>query len=167
MFVANAAPILAKNISFLKKFNTPVSEKYLWKNKTYRGFLAGIISGWLVGILIFFFQENIFYNQNLLEKYQSIVWSADFALFLWMFMWFAALLWDSIKSFVKRKVGIAPGQAWPVFDGIDYIVGTLVFCSIFFIPDFWSIVFLLVISPVLSLISNTFSYLVGWKDVWY
>jgi CDP-2,3-bis-(O-geranylgeranyl)-sn-glycerol synthase len=33
---------------------------------------------------------------------------------------------DSAKSFVKRRVGIAPGQSWVPFYQLDFVIGALV-----------------------------------------
>ena len=38
---------------------------------------------------------------------------------------FGALCGDSIKSFFKRQIGIAPGKSWFPFDQLDYLVGAL------------------------------------------
>jgi hypothetical protein len=32
---------------------------------------------------------------------------------------------DSVKSFVKRRVGIAPGAPWIPFDQLDFVIGAL------------------------------------------
>lgn len=32
---------------------------------------------------------------------------------------------DALKSFCKRRAGIAPGRAWPPFDQLDFALGTL------------------------------------------
>jgi CDP-2,3-bis-(O-geranylgeranyl)-sn-glycerol synthase len=34
---------------------------------------------------------------------------------------------DAVKSFFKRRVGIAPGASWPVFDQIDFLLGAYLF----------------------------------------
>jgi len=39
-FVANAVPVMAKNIPFLASWTRPVCEKHLGKNKTYRGLVT-------------------------------------------------------------------------------------------------------------------------------
>lgn len=36
---------------------------------------------------------------------------------------------DSLKSFVKRRVGIAPGKPWIPFDQVDFAIGALVLTS--------------------------------------
>jgi CDP-2,3-bis-(O-geranylgeranyl)-sn-glycerol synthase len=36
---------------------------------------------------------------------------------------------DAAKSFFKRRVGIAPGASWPVFDQLDFFAGAYVFLA--------------------------------------
>ena len=33
---------------------------------------------------------------------------------------------DSAKSFLKRRVGIPPGESWILFDQLDFVIGALV-----------------------------------------
>ncbi|OGC92463.1 hypothetical protein A2899_02445 [Candidatus Amesbacteria bacterium RIFCSPLOWO2_01_FULL_49_25] len=39
---------------------------------------------------------------------------------------FGALMGDLVKSFCKRRMGIAPGKSWFPWDQIDWVVGTMV-----------------------------------------
>jgi CDP-2,3-bis-(O-geranylgeranyl)-sn-glycerol synthase len=32
---------------------------------------------------------------------------------------------DSVKSFVKRRIGIAPGKPWIPWDQLDFVLGAL------------------------------------------
>lgn len=43
-----------------------------------------------------------------------------------------ALVGDLIKSFFKRRIGIAPGQSWRPFDQIDFILGAIAATAIAF-----------------------------------
>lgn len=152
-FVSNGVPVIAQNIPFIKRFSTPVCEKHLGSHKTYRGFLTGVFSGGLIGIGLFYtpFFEFSFFQSTLLG----------------LSLGFGALFGDAVESFVKRKIGKKPGEAWPVWDGIDYILGALLFVLPWYIPTWYDIVFLLLFAPFLSLISNTVAYFLGWKKVWY
>ena len=50
-YLANMTPSLLKKINFL---NYPINEKLLGKNKTYRGLISAVI----IGMLIFYLQED-------------------------------------------------------------------------------------------------------------
>ncbi len=40
-----------------------------------------------------------------------------------------ALAGDAVKSFFKRQIGAKPGNMWPPFDQIDFVVGATVTTS--------------------------------------
>jgi CDP-2,3-bis-(O-geranylgeranyl)-sn-glycerol synthase len=44
-------------------------------------------------------------------------------LIMGLFMGFGALIGDSIKSFFKRQMNIAPGRPWVPFDQLDFVIG--------------------------------------------
>lgn len=165
-FFANWAPIVAKNIICFKRWKTPINEKLFWKNKTYRGFVLWVLTAIVLSIIEYFLVDFIPFT-SIVIHYHELVSSFSFAVFFWFLQWFWALFGDIVKSFIKRRIGIAPGEAWPVFDGIDYVLGSLIFMSPFFLPSFLGIIFILVIWPISSLIANIIAYLIGWKDVWY
>ena len=150
---ANAAPVLIAKLPFFPRIRHPIWPAGLGANKTWAGLLGGIIIGTLVGWL-----------QLTLTPwpYDPVLWLAWSALIS-----FGALLGDSVKSFFKRRMGIPPGGAWPVIDGIDYVVGALVVGLLLFVPSWPVALALLVAGPILSLLANIFSYLIGIKKVWY
>jgi CDP-2,3-bis-(O-geranylgeranyl)-sn-glycerol synthase len=41
-----------------------------------------------------------------------------------------ALVGDALKSFLKRRLRIKPGETFFIFDQIDYILGALAFVSL-------------------------------------
>lgn len=184
-FVANAIPVLIKNIPFLKHYKKPICEKYLWKNKTWRGLISGIFFAILVAFLqfkftnILDFKDNftcpecvyttfkISYLFNFSHQYYEIISSIYLAILFWFLQWFWALFWDAFKSLFKRKIWIKSWEAWPFFDWIDYIVWSLIFCCFIFLPTFAWIIFLVLFSPIASLIANVFSYFMWWKEVWW
>ncbi len=154
-FAANAAPILIARLPFFERIRRPIWEKGLGANKTWPGFIGGIAIGVVIGIL----QITLTPWGNEVGIWPWILWSALIA--------FGALLGDAVKSYCKRRIGIPPGGAWPVVDGIDYVVGALAVGLPLFVPAWPIAVALLVAGPILSLVANIFSYAVGWKKVWY
>ena len=147
-------PGLFKWVKFL---NTPIDFNLKWKDgmeffgshKTYRGFFFGI----LFAILVLWIQINFFPE---MKKY----WLIDYEkwnIFLLGFLFgFGALFGDLVKSFFKRRIKVKPGNSWPVFDQIDWVLGTLIFLTPIKIFSweiyFYSILIWGLIHPVVNLI---------------
>ncbi|PIQ76792.1 hypothetical protein COU78_04345 [Candidatus Peregrinibacteria bacterium CG10_big_fil_rev_8_21_14_0_10_49_24] len=161
-FISNAAPVLVKNVPLLSKWNAPIHTKWFGAHKTWRGLLSGILFGVLVSLLQYALREaGVFAAITLLHSTPMQSVAVGFLLS------FGALAGDAVESAVKRRMGFAPGTALPVWDGIDYMVGALVCLSPLYVPDVTGVLLLIVCAPLVSLVSNIFSYVVGWKDVWY
>ena len=90
-----------------------------------------------------------------------------------VFSSYGAALGDLGGSFLKRRFNIQSGAPFWVVDQLDFAVGAIIFAlipAIFFpgyylIPDINIIVFLLILTPSVSLIANTIAYLIGLKEV--
>lgn len=165
-FIANAIPVIVKNIIFIKNFNKPINEKLFWKNKTYRWFITGVIFAILTSMFLFFIIKN-FPNTLINNFYIDIVPNIYIAIFLWLIQWFWALFWDLLESFIKRKLWKKPWEAWPFWDWVDYIIWSLILFSFIFTPNIVWIIFLILFAPIISLTSNIIAYLLWWKNVWY
>lgn len=150
-FVANAVPVVI--FPFVRQWNRPIWEKGLGSNKTWIGLVSGILAGVLAGWLQISLTNWIFGGPL------WILWSALIA--------FGALFGDITKSYFKRRLGMKPGSPWPVVDGIDYVLGALVIGMLLFVPRWDIAVALVILGPILSLLANIFSYLVGLKKVWH
>ena len=77
---------------------------------------------------------------------------------LGFFIGFGALFGDLVKSFFKRRIGVARGRPLPFFDQIDFILGAYLFAS-FLAPIklSWVILFV-IITPVFHLMANFIAY---------
>ena len=90
-----------------------------------------------------------------------------------VFCSYGAAFGDLAGSFLKRRVNIKSGAPFWIVDQLDFAVGALIFALIpviFFpglytIPDLNIVIFLLILTPSVSLISNTIAYLINLKDV--
>jgi CDP-2,3-bis-(O-geranylgeranyl)-sn-glycerol synthase len=151
--IANATPVLVGKAAFLAPYRRPIWEAGLGKNKSWAGLVIGVIAGTLAGWL------QIAFTPWPYEPWLWIAWSALIS--------FGALFADAAKSYLKRRMGIPPGSALPVVDGIDYVVGALVFGLVLFVPSWQVALALLVAGPILSLLANVVSYSLGLKKVWY
>jgi CDP-2,3-bis-(O-geranylgeranyl)-sn-glycerol synthase len=161
-FVANATPVILTAIPFVKRINAPVWKRGFGDHKTWAGFIGGTAMAVLTSVVQFFIRD-IDVVSALTILHTSLTQSIIIGLLLGL----GALMGDAGKSFCKRRIGIRPGGAWPIIDGIDYIVGSVVFIAPVFMPPLIHCIGLLFIGPPLSLAANTFSYVVGWKKTWY
>ena len=118
-YCANAAPVIfggGKPMDFGKKFFD--GKPFLGAHKTFRGFLAGIIVGTLVGLAQTIIYENILFDYN--SQFQ-------YSILLGFMLSIGALTGDLIESFIKRRISRSPGSSLPVADQIDFILGAFLF----------------------------------------
>ena len=128
--LANATPIFTAKIPLLSRFNQPVDfgreykgQKIFGPHKTIRGFISGIA----VGSLIFALQVYLYNNYDWAVQLSDGLDYSKLPLISGFLLGFGALFGDLIKSFFKRQLKIASGEAWAPFDQLDYIIGGLYF----------------------------------------
>jgi CDP-2,3-bis-(O-geranylgeranyl)-sn-glycerol synthase len=144
-YCANAIPVITGGghpIDFGKKFFD--GKPIFGKNKTFRGFFFGLIVGTVVGLL-----ESIFF------KYPN-----SFGLLLSL----GALFGDLAGAFLKRRLGMAPGDLLPVIDQVDFIVGAILFSLPLQILDLNLTIIVLIITPPIHLLTNFVAYKLGLKS---
>jgi CDP-2,3-bis-(O-geranylgeranyl)-sn-glycerol synthase len=145
-YCANATPVLMGGglpIDFGKKF--PDGKPIFGKNKTFRGFFSGLVIGTLVG-----FVESIFF-----PEYH---FAFGFLISL------GALLGDLAGAFIKRRIGIAPGNLLPVVDQIDFIIGAIIVSLPLKILYLELTIAVLIITIPLHLLTNFAAYKLGLKS---
>ena len=148
---ANMSPVLFTKINFLNK-PIDLGKKFLGKrilgdNKTYRGFFFGI----LIAIITAFIQIWIPINTPYQITLQNF-WYLGFLL------GFGALFGDVVESFIKRRIGIAPGKPWIPFDEIDHIIGSLLIISTIFSLPIISAIWVIIITIPLHILVNVIGY---------
>ena len=144
-YCANAIPVITGGghpIDFGKKFFD--GKPIFGKNKTFRGFFSGLIVGTAVGLL-----ESIFFNYPI---------AFGFLLSL------GALFGDLAGAFLKRRLGMAPGDLLPIIDQIDFIVGAVLFSLPLSILDLNLAITVLIITPPIHLLTNFAAYKLGLKS---
>ena len=157
--IANMAPVVVKSLPI---FNWPVDLGFKFRgqrafgdNKTYRGFIFGV----LAAVLTIYLQQKF----NLTSQFMLSLAETSNWLFLGFLLGFGALFGDLLKSFFKRQKGIAAGKSWWFFDQVDWIVGAFVFGA-FYIDLGWQQFFVsLIMFGVLHLIVNYLGYLLKLK----
>jgi CDP-2,3-bis-(O-geranylgeranyl)-sn-glycerol synthase len=86
---------------------------------------------------------------------------------------YGAVVGDLIGSCLKRRLDIKSGAPFWVVDQLDFALVALLFVSIpgfispnlFLLPDGFIIIFLIILTPAVSIIANTVAFVIGLKDV--
>lgn len=86
---------------------------------------------------------------------------------------YGAAFGDLIGSCMKRRFNISSGEPFWVVDQLDFALFAILFTSLpafflpelFQIPDINIIIFLIILTPSVSVIANTVAYFIGLKDV--
>lgn len=146
-YCANATPVIAGGglpIDLGRKF---IDGKAIFgRNKTFRGFLVGLVVGTGVGLL------------------ESAVFS--YPLMFGLLLSLGALFGDLAGAFLKRRLGITPGNLLPIVDQVDFVVGALIF-SLLLSPSMLTrelALTVLLITPPIHLLTNFAAYKLGLKS---
>lgn len=164
--IANATPIFAKKIPYLRSWETPIDfgksfkgKRILGDNKTWRGFCFGVI----IAGLVFFIQKYLYIHSDLINGLVDLDYS-NLSVWLGILLGIGALLGDAIESFFKRQLGVPSGEAWFPFDQIDYIVGGILLSSLIITLTPIQNTTILLVWFGLHLVSSYIGYLLGLKE---
>ena len=127
--VANAAPVFASKLPYLRNLNAPMDvgrsfrgQRIFGSNKTWRGLFAGVFVATVIVIMQRLLYQHIPGIPSLLPQ---VNYADSAVLLLGPLFGGGALLGDAVESFFKRQAGIQPGNSWFPFDQSDYIVAGL------------------------------------------
>jgi CDP-2,3-bis-(O-geranylgeranyl)-sn-glycerol synthase len=144
-YCANAIPVIAGGgypMDFGKNFLD--GKPIFGKNKTFQGFFCGLIIGTVVGLA----ESAIF----------------GYSPFFGLTLSLGALLGDLAGAFLKRRIGLAPGNRLLVVDQVGFIVGAVLFSFFIMSPPWELIVMVLIITPPTHLLTNFAAYKLGYKS---
>ena len=154
-YFANMAPVIVKKINLFVlpiDFNTQMNNKpVLGKNKTFRGFIFGVIFSIIIVYVQFLLYNIDFFKNISFFNYQN--W-----LLFGFLMGFGALTGDLVKSFFKRRLDLKPGAKFIPFDQTDFVVGALVFIAPIFNLTLKIFITSLLLSFVLHIIVNHLAF---------
>ena len=143
-YVANAAPLVfGGGIPLDRGRKLRDGRPVFGSHKTARGFLAGIIAGSLLGLA-----------ESVVDPRLAI---AGFAIGL------GAVLGDLLGAFVKRRLDMEEGRAFPVVDQLDFVLGGLVLSYPFFPMGLVSMLIVVLVTPPIHLGTNLGAYVLGLK----
>jgi len=159
-YVANSVPVVLGGktpIDFGAKL--PDGNRLLGKGKTYRGLLAGVVSGTLVAIILAMIVPNLFIP----AAAQNQKYLVGFALSL------GAMLGDIIGSFIKRRRGMKQSQESFLMDKVAFLITALIIAFPFYSPaislNAIDIILLLIITFVLHKFFNWIAFETKLKKV--
>jgi CDP-2,3-bis-(O-geranylgeranyl)-sn-glycerol synthase len=111
-YLANMAAPFAK---FWSGWNRPINRRSLGDHKTVVGFAFGVAAA----VITSYVQSRIPWAPR---GFHPSDWLA-----LGLAQGTGAMCGDTVKSYFKRRIGLAPGRPWIPADQLDFIVGALAF----------------------------------------
>ena len=90
-----------------------------------------------------------------------------------IFREYQTIFYFSFAYFLKRRFNIKSGQPFWIMDQLDFAIFAILFATLpilfapelFLAPDINIIIFLLILTPSVSVIANTVAYFLGLKEV--
>lgn len=134
--------------------------RILGDGKTIRGFIIGIGSGILAGLL-----------QIAIQSDGRLSGFPEHTLLSITLLSMGALCGDLVKSFIKRRLGKERGERWGIADQYDLVAGAFLLSAVFNLNWLISaitpltLLLILILTPLLHHIMNSIGYLIGIKDV--
>jgi len=152
-YIANMAPVIWGGGPPLDGGRLFFDGKRILGNaKTIRGTFVGILAGTIVGLL-----------QHIAYPFPSF----GYALLRGFLLGAGAIGGDIAGSFIKRRFNIESGDAAPLLDQLDFMIGAIILMYPLGLPPLEIILMSILITPFVHLISNAVWYLAGKKEVWW
>ena len=159
------SPVFAKKLKILNFLNKPVdfnkklnNKPILGKNKTFRGFVTGIITATTIVYL-----QTVFFQPEL----SILPYNALNPILLGFIIGFGTLFGDSFESFFKRQLNIQPGKPFVPFDQIDSVTFCLIGIYLIYPLTINIIIISIALTFALTLLSNLTGYWLKIKEVWW
>lgn len=148
-YLANMAPPFVR---FWKGWNRPIHARTLGTHKTVVGFALGVAVAALATAA-----------QAAIDRPGALV---DYAHWPWLGLGFGfgAMAGDAIKSYFKRRRGVAPGAPWIPFDQLDFVLGSLLLVGPFARLGMGDVLAILALSLVGDVIVNRIAWHLGIKS---
>lgn len=164
-FLANMAPVLARGR--LSWMAVPIDAgrtfrgvRILGDHKTWRGLVVGVVAATLA-----YEAQRLAYGAGLatdlaLVDYQAHPVLPGFLLGL------GTIVGDAVKSFFKRRAGIAPGASWPVLDQLDFMAGAYAFVAPICTPPLWATLAALPLVLAGGVVVHAIGFLLHLREAW-
>jgi CDP-2,3-bis-(O-geranylgeranyl)-sn-glycerol synthase len=132
-YFANMAPPLTKKLGLWNALNVPIDggrnfsdgKPLFGRNKTYRGFVVGVIGGIIGAYLQMALLEIPFFNSITLhiQLYNTHIG----VIIIGALLGFGAIAGDLIESFFKRRLSVGSGERFVPWDQTDLVIGAYLF----------------------------------------
>jgi CDP-2,3-bis-(O-geranylgeranyl)-sn-glycerol synthase len=138
--------------------------RILGDGKTIRGFVWGCLGGFLMGLLIMWWFNNI------VDAGYTVHIANGF------FQGLGGVTGDIVGSFIKRRRNIPSGGALPVIDQTGFMFFGLLFGMIGVTDNvtggvpiqlLYYLIIMVPLAAVVHFAANAVGYTLGWKDVWW
>ncbi len=149
IYLANMAAPFARH---WPGWNHSISQRWLGGHKTVVGFALGVATA----VAVAFVQFRVAWSGNLISYEQWLLFGLGCGI--------GALGGDSIKSLIKRRLGIAPGRSWVPADQLDFVVGGMIVLSFWANLNWLDLVIILVLSFVGDIMVNHVAFALGIRD---
>jgi len=154
MYFANSSAMVLGGktpLDLNKKFfdNKPI----FGKGKTYKGVIFGIIIGTGASLVISILIPEI--SSGFSEQY----------VFLGFLLAAGAIAGDTVASFFKRRNNIEPGQEVLFLDQLDFVIGGMILGSFIYVPDFYEILAVGIITLIAHKLFNYIAFKTNLKRV--
>lgn len=164
-YAANIAPVLVRG--HFAALATPIDGgrtfggiRILGGHKTWRGLVAGVIAG-----VAAFAAQRALYAAGIFHQLALVDYGAT-GLGLGALMGLGAGVGDAVKSFAKRRVGIAPGDPWIGFDQLDFMLGSYLAVAPICAPPLLATLLALPVVFVASVLATAVAYSLHLKEAW-
>ena len=165
-YLANMAPVVV--VGHFLRLAGPIDGGHTWRgvrifgdHKTWRGLVAGVVVG-----MITFAAQRAVYRLGLLHHLALIDYGTLDPLLPGFLLGLGTGVGDAVKSFFKRRVGIAPGASWLGFDQLDFMVGAYLFVAIVAVPPCAAVLAILPAIFLGSVLTTAIAYVLGLKSAW-
>ena len=154
MYVANSSAMVFGGktpIDFGKTFFD--GKPIFGKGKTFKGVIFGLLAGTLVAYII-----SIAFPKT------TMLLSPDYLL-LGFFLSLGAIIGDMVASFFKRRNELQEGKEVLFLDQLDFVIGGMFFGSVLYIPEFYEILAVGLLTLVAHRLSNYVAFKMKLKKV--
>jgi CDP-2,3-bis-(O-geranylgeranyl)-sn-glycerol synthase len=143
-YFANAAPLVfggGRSLDGGRRLSD--GQPIFGSHKTIRGFISGIVVGALIGL-----------GESFVDPRLAL---AGFMIAL------GAVLGDLLGAFIKRRLHVEPGTAFPILDQLDFVLGGLLLGYPFFPIGLLPAILVIAVTPPIHLSTNYGAYKLGIK----
>lgn len=151
-YLANMAPPFVK---YWPGWNHPISERLLGSHKTVIGFVFGVAMAMMTSLV-----------QSRLQWHGALIDYTDWPV-LGLAIGLGTMGGDTLKSMLKRRIGIAPGESWIPADQLDYVMGTLIFLWPWISLTWQQVLLVFTISFAGHIAVNHLAFRLGMRDTRY